>query len=76
MVRTRRFHCRGPGSIPGWGTKIPQVARRAGEDFHRHENILRVREWRDLDHQYFLNAIKIKVISVDLINTRPKFVGD
>ena len=23
MVRTRRFHCQGPGSIPGQGTKIP-----------------------------------------------------
>ena len=23
VVRTRRFHCRGPGSIPGQGTKIP-----------------------------------------------------
>ena len=22
MVRTQRFHCRGLGSIPGWGTKI------------------------------------------------------
>ena len=26
MVRTWRFHCRGVGSIPGRGTKIPQVA--------------------------------------------------
>ena len=25
MVRTWRFHCHGPGSIPGWGTKIPQA---------------------------------------------------
>ena len=25
MVRTGQFHCRGPGSIPGWGTKIPQA---------------------------------------------------
>ena len=25
VVRTRRFHCRGPGSIPGWGTKILQA---------------------------------------------------
>ena len=25
MVRTRHFHCHGPGSIPGRGTKIPQV---------------------------------------------------
>ena len=25
MVRTPSFHCRGLGSIPGWGTKIPQA---------------------------------------------------
>ena len=25
VVRTWRFHCRGQGSIPGWGTKIPPV---------------------------------------------------
>ena len=28
VVRTWRFHCRGPGSIPGGGTKIPQAAQR------------------------------------------------
>ena len=27
VVRTRRFHCQGSGSIPGQGTKIPQAAR-------------------------------------------------
>ena len=27
VVRTRRFHFRGPGSVPGWGTKIPQAAQ-------------------------------------------------
>ena len=27
VVRTRCFHCRGLGSIPGWGTKIPQAAQ-------------------------------------------------
>ena len=26
MVRTPRFHAGGPGSFPGQGTKIPQVA--------------------------------------------------
>ena len=25
-VRTQRFHSCGPGSIPGWGTNIPQAA--------------------------------------------------
>ena len=28
MVRTQRFHCQGPGSIPGQRTKILQVAWR------------------------------------------------
>ena len=27
MVRTLHFHCGGLGSIPGWGTKIPQAKR-------------------------------------------------
>ena len=26
MVRTWRFRCQGSGSIPRWGTKIPQAA--------------------------------------------------
>ena len=25
MVRTPSCHCRSPGSVPGWGTKIPQA---------------------------------------------------
>ena len=25
VVQTRHRHYQGPGSIPGWGTKIPQV---------------------------------------------------
>ena len=25
VVRTQRFYCRGPGSTPGGGTKIPQA---------------------------------------------------
>ena len=27
VVRTPHFHCRGPGSIPGQGTKILQATR-------------------------------------------------
>ena len=27
VVRTQSFHCRDPGSISGWGTKIPQAAQ-------------------------------------------------
>ena len=29
MVRTRFFHCCGPGSVPGWGTKILKLHGRA-----------------------------------------------
>ena len=25
MVKTLPFHCRGMGSIPGWGTEIPHT---------------------------------------------------
>ena len=25
VVKTLHFHCRGKGSIPGWGTKIPHA---------------------------------------------------
>ena len=31
VVRTQHFHCRGPGSIPGWGTRIPQSHSSAGK---------------------------------------------
>ena len=27
VARTWHFHCRGPGSIPDWGAKIPQEAQ-------------------------------------------------
>ena len=27
VVKTPHFHCRGTGSILGWGTKIPQAVR-------------------------------------------------
>ena len=27
VVRTLCFHCRGPGSVPGWGTKILEAAQ-------------------------------------------------
>ena len=26
VIRTWCFHCQGSGSIPGWGTKIPQAS--------------------------------------------------
>ena len=29
MVRILGFHCCGPGSIPGWGTEIPQASGEA-----------------------------------------------
>ena len=29
MVRIPDFHCRGPGSIPSWGTEILQATRKS-----------------------------------------------
>ena len=29
VVRTRCFHCQGPGLVPGRGTKIPRAVRRS-----------------------------------------------
>ena len=28
MVKTQSFHCYGPGSVPGQGTKIPQAKKK------------------------------------------------
>ena len=28
VIRTRHFHCQGPGSVPGQGTKILQAMQR------------------------------------------------
>ena len=36
VVRTRPFHCRGLGSIPGQGTEIPQATRRKYTHTHTH----------------------------------------
>ena len=34
VVRTQRFNCRGLGSIPGWGTKIPQAVQHGQKKFN------------------------------------------
>ena len=31
MVSIQHFHCHGPGSIPGWGTKIPQHGQKTNK---------------------------------------------
>ena len=36
VVRTWHFNCCGPGSIPDWGTKIPQVK---GMEKKKNENM-------------------------------------
>ena len=33
VLRTRCFHCRGLGSIPGWGTRIPQAMWQGQKEF-------------------------------------------
>ena len=49
VVRTWHFHCSGTGSIPGWGTKIPQVAWRGQKILKRFktEEALYAQIWRD-----------------------------
>ena len=39
VVRTRHFHCRGLGSIPGQGTEIPQAVQR-GQKNQKNKNCL------------------------------------
>lgn len=62
-----------PGFSSWSGNEVSASCVQGGRGFHRHENILRVRQQRDWCHQYFLNAKK--VISADLTNTMPKFVS-
>ena len=38
MVRIWRFHCRGWGSIPGRGTKIPQAVQHSQEKKKKEKN--------------------------------------
>ena len=48
VVRTLCFHCRGPSSIPGWGTKIPPPHTQkicfsfVFNSFHKMSNVLLV----------------------------------
>ena len=44
MVRTWWFHCQGLGSIPNWGTKIPQAA------WHSQKN----KNKKDFKKNYFI----------------------
>ena len=38
VVRTRRFHCCGRGSIPGQGTKIPQATQHSQKQTSKQTN--------------------------------------
>ena len=43
MIRTRAFTAEGPGSIPGWGTKIPQAmqyGQKKKKNFFKNKNKL------------------------------------
>ena len=44
MVRTQLFHCRGPGSIPGWGTEILKAARCSQNKFLKKKEKKKKRE--------------------------------
>lgn len=39
VVKTLCFHCRGTGSIPGQGTKIPHTVQDTHTHTHMHTNI-------------------------------------
>ena len=38
VVRTQHFHCRGPVSIPGQGSKIPQVGQHGQNNSNNNNN--------------------------------------
>ena len=47
VFRTPRFHCPGPGSIRGWGTKIPQAVWRGQKKKKEAQNRLQACESKD-----------------------------
>ena len=52
MVRTLHFHCWGPGSIPGQGTKIPQAARH-GQKKKKNNTKTRLKKWAEELNRHF-----------------------
>ena len=42
VVRTQRFHCHGRGTIPGWGTKIPQATLCGQKEKKRKRDVLKL----------------------------------
>ena len=50
VVRTRSFHCWGPGSIPGQGTKIPQAAQCGQEKKKKKKDEEKSKEFKDLKY--------------------------
>ena len=53
VVRTRRFHCGGPGSTPGWGTKIPQAAQCGQKKKNKQKKLMS--EGEDLEQLLYRN---------------------
>ena len=64
MVRTPGFHCRGLGSILGWGTKIPQVAQNNQENQNQKKNPKfpsaneQIKMWYIYSMEYYLTIKK------------------
>lgn len=45
-IKIRRFHCRGPGSFPGWGTRILQATQRGPPPQKKSREGKRKLDWR------------------------------
>lgn len=45
-IKIRRFHCRGPGSFPGWGTRILQATQRGPPPPKKSREGKRKLDWR------------------------------
>ena len=56
VVRTRCFHCHGPGSIPGWGTKILQATQPKKKE--RKEGREEGRRYGKTQMNFFSNPIR------------------
>ena len=51
MVRTQRFHCWGPGSVPGWGIKTLQVTWHGQKKTKKKTTLMNHKEKKQLNSQ-------------------------
>ena len=71
MIRTPCFQCRGPGSVPGWGTKISQAVLHDQKYFKSKPEKKKKRNRKTVKHNkenikgYFLLSGKQRFIRED-----------